>query len=323
MDLSISKYSYINMKIGLLLSGLHYRENPIDNINVAGYIIDFRYYIKNIKTYIYSLGEIETYIVTNDSPILDVLSATYNPVELCIMADTLNRRISKTIKGLELIRDSGKVYDYVCITRLDIYFMKTIILNYSKLNIFSELEQPGWYDDNFYFFPFSLLESFLSLYLTIRNNIDHCSAHKLKLNDINYICNEHKCVQSLTSFKLRHFRKMLSLNDLYTVGTEYKYNKYSISINNTIYIKKGLGVCRAGFTLNMTPGVYYANHKFTSNNVLGEYMHIGNAGYGNHSTIKINIPTIIHFIFDMYEECDIIFNSIEFVNKSQRLFRIK
>ena len=308
------------MKIGLLLCGLHYRENPTDNINVTGYTIDFRYYTKNIKTYIYSLGEIETYIVTNDSPILDVLRATYNPVELCIMADTLNRRISKTIKGLELIRDSGKVYDYVCITRLDIYFIKSIILNYSKLNIFSELEQPGWYDDNFYFFPFSLLESFLSLYLTIRNNIDHCSAHKLKLTDIYYICNEHKCVQSLTSFKLRHFRKMLSLNDLYTVGVEYKYNKYSIRISNTIYIKKELGSCRAGFTLNITPGVYYANHTTTAK---GDYMHIDNAIYGNHSTIKINKPTNIHFIFDMYEECYIIFNSIEFVNKSQRLFRIK
>ena len=161
------------MKIGLLLSGLHYKENPIENINIAHYTIDFRYYIKNIKNYIYSLGEIETYIVTNDSPFLDVLRAAYNPVELCIMEDTLNRRISKTIKGLELIRDSGKVYDYVCITRFDIYFMKTIILNYSKLNIFSELEVPGWYDDNFYFFPFSLLKSFLSIYLTIKNSVDH------------------------------------------------------------------------------------------------------------------------------------------------------
>lgn len=308
------------MKICLLLSGLHYRVNPVDNINIANYTIDFRYYIKNIKTYIYSLGEIDTYIVTNDSLLLDVLSAAYNPVELCIMEDTLNRRISKTIKGLELIRDSGKVYDYVCITRLDIYFMKTITLNYSKLNIFSELEAPGWYDDNFYFLPFSLLESFLSIYLSIRDIKDCCAAHKLKLTDIHYICNEHKCVQSLTSFKLRYFRKMLSLNDLYTVGVEYVYNKYSIRISNTIYIKKELGFCRAGFTINITPGVYYANHITTAKD---EYMHIGNERYGNHSMIKIDKSTTITFIFDMYEECIIVFNSIEFVKKTQRLFRIK
>jgi hypothetical protein len=307
------------MKIGLLLSGLHYKENPIDNINIAHYTIDFRYYIKNIKTYIYSLGEIETYIVTNDSLLLDVLSTAYNPVELCIMEDTLNRRISKTIKGLELIRDSGKVYDYICVTRPDIYFMKTIILNYSKLNIFSELEVPGWYDDNFYFFPFSLLDSFLSIYLTIQDK-DHCAAHKLKFADVHYICNEHKLVQSLSGFKLRYFRKMLSLNDLYTSDVEYKYNKYSIRIGNTIYIKKDLGVCRAGFTLNITPGVYYANHITTAKD---EYMHIGNERYGNHSIIKIDKPTTITFIFDMYEECIIVFNSIEFVKKTQRLFRIK
>ena len=70
------------MKIGLLLSGLHYKENPIDNITAVNYTVDFRYYIKNIKTYIYSLGEIDTYIVTNDSPILGELRAVYNPVEL-------------------------------------------------------------------------------------------------------------------------------------------------------------------------------------------------------------------------------------------------
>jgi hypothetical protein len=315
------------MQICLLLSGLHYRENPVDNINIANYTIDFRYYIKNIKTYIFGLGNIYTYIVTNDSPLIGQLRSVYNPIELCIMEDTPNRRISKTIKGLELIKESGKIYDYICITRFDIYFMKTIILNYSKLNIFSELEVPGWYDDNFYFFPFSLLESFLSIYSTIQNSGDHCAAHKLKFTDIHYICNEHKLVQALSGFKLRYFRKMLSLNDIYTLGTEYKYNKYSIRINNTIYIKKGVGICRAGFMINITPGVYYANHIIIMNGMktvnLGNYMHIGNENYGNHSTIKIDKETTIHFIFDMYEECNIIFNSIEFVKKTQQLFRIK
>ena len=313
------------MKIALLLSGLHYRVNPNNNINVSGYTIDFRYYIKNIKTYVYSLGEIETYIVTNDSPVIDELRSAYNPVELCIVEDTLNRRISKTIKGLDLIKDSGKSYDYVCITRFDIYFMKTIILNYSKLNIFSELEGPGWYDDNFYFFPFSQLDYFISVYSTIKNNIDHCAAHKLKWLDIHYICNERKCVPELTSFKLRHFRKMLSLNDLYTLGVEYKYNKYSIRIGNTIYIKKSAGTCRAGFTINMTPGDYYANHNiYLSNSVLlGEYMNIGNERYGNRSSIKIDKSITISFIFDMHEECDIIINSLDFIKRTQQLFRIK
>jgi hypothetical protein len=313
------------MKIALLLSGLHYRENPIENINISNYTIDFRYYIKNIKTHVYSLGEIETYIVTNDSPILDELRAAYNPIELCTMEDTLNRRISKTIKGLELIRDSGKLYDSICVTRFDIYFMKSIILNDSRLNIFSELEVPGWYDDNFYFFPFSQLESFLSIYLKIKSSKDCCAAHKLKFINVHYIFNESKCVQELTSFKLRYFRKMISLNELYTFGVEYKYNKYSIRISNTIYIKKRVGVCRAGFTLNMTPGDYYANHTISvSNDVkLGEYIHIGNDHYGNHSNIKIKKPTTLYFIFDMHEECDIIINSLEFIKKTQQLFRIK
>jgi hypothetical protein len=241
------------------------------------------------------------------------------------MEDTMNRRISKTIKGLELIKESGNCYDYVCITRFDIYFMKTIVLNYSKLNIFSELERPGWYDDNFYFFPFSLLDSFLSLYLTIQDSNDCCAAHKLKFSDIHYICNEHNHVKQLSSFKLRYFRQMLSLNDIYTIGVEYKYNKYSIRISNTIYIKKGVGMCRAGFMINIMPGVYYVNHKFTTlnNMLLGEYIHIGNERYGNHSTIKLDKTTTITFIFDMYEECNIMFNSIEFVKKTQQLFRIK
>ena len=65
------------MKCALLLSGLHYREYPTENINYKHYTIDYRYYVKNIKTYLFNLGDIDVYAVTNDSPIVHDLVKFY------------------------------------------------------------------------------------------------------------------------------------------------------------------------------------------------------------------------------------------------------
>lgn len=307
------------MKIALILSGLHYNKE----LN-----IDFRYYVRNIKQYLFNLGEIDIYFITkySNDVIIKELRAFYNIKELCFMEDTLNRRISKTIRGLELINDSGIIYDYVCITRPDIYFCKPFSLNYSFLNIFSQLETTKSFDDNFYFFPFSYLPQMIDTYSTLKNIDSPSSAHDLRFNSpIHFICNEHKSVPELSSFKLRFFKKTFSLNYLYTPNITYYYNDYSIGIfDKQIIVSKGVSSVRAGFSLFFEGvGTYKVIHSYTSNSAIYKYLFINNKKYGNNDTFQLLKPTIIHFIFDMNEAIHIVFNSIQFVKQNNLLFKIK
>jgi hypothetical protein len=311
------------MNIALLLSGLHYRESPKDNINYKNYTIDFRYYIQNIKHYLFCLGEIDTYIVTNDSPIISDIHTYYNPIEVCIMEDTLNRRIAKTWCGIKMIEKSDNKYDYICITRFDIYFMKKLELNYEKINVFSQLEISGSIDDNFYFLPISLFSYFISVFETIKDTDNSCSAHHLSFNNIHYICNEKDLVHKLSSFKLRFFKSSFSLNNIYTKGIIYHYSNYWICINNHIQLHKNVGNYKAGFSVLLNTGEYIIKHNYSSNVVITKYILLNETLYGNNSVIMITKPTTIYFVFDMYDELNIIFYSISFVLKSNQLFKIK
>lgn len=317
-------YKWYNiMKCALLLSGLHYRECPKENINYKNYTIDFRYYVENIKQHLLHLGNIDVYAVTNDSPIIHEIDKFYNPFKLCVMNDTLNRRISKTWMGLTLIMESGIVYDYVFITRFDIYFMKPIQINYEKINVFSQLELSGTIDDNFYFVPWSLFTYFMSVYKTISNDDDSCAAHHLQFDNIHYICNEKDFVRNLTSFTLRFFKSSFSLNNIYTDGVTYNYPNYSICINNgKICLHKNAGSSKGGFQLLLNVGEYIVKHSYTSNILIMDYLMLNNKRYGNNSIIHLSAPTNIYFVFDMMGELDIVFHSIAFIKRTHQLFKI-
>lgn len=314
------------MKTAILLSGLHYRLTPRENVTYKNYTIDFRYYVQNIKKYLFSLplGEIHIFAVTNDSDIINELHKYYTITQLSIMDDTPNRRISKTWRGIELIQSSGIIYDYICITRFDIYFMKPITLNYEKINVFSQLETKNTIDDNFYFMPFSLFSYFASVFQTIKDSHDYCATHYLIFDNIKYICNEIDCVHNLSSFKLRFFMTLFSLNNIYTNNITYHYSKYWIHINNNqIHIYKNSGHFKASFCLLLYEGDYIVKHNYTSNIIINKYLLLNNTYYGNNSNISVTKPTNIHFIFDMPEELNIIFHSISFIKRSQQLFKIK
>ena len=304
------------MKIALLLSGLHYNKE----LN-----IDFRYYVKNIKHYLYNLGEIDVYFITKSSTISEEINLYYNNSCIHFMEDTLNRRISKTIKGIEIIHESDINYDYICITRPDIYFTKPLKLNLSSLNIFSQLETIKTIDDNFYFFPFSYLYSFTETYTTIKDSSNCCAAHYLKFNiPIHFICNENKSVQYLSSFKLRFFKKMFSLDDLYTDNITYYYNNYSICVNNNkiILFKKASSI-RVCFMLTLGVGTYKVNHVYNTNFPISKYLLINNEKYGNNNIFNLNKPSIIYFVFDMNEAIHIVFHSIQLNKQNNTLFRLK
>lgn len=295
------------MKVALLLTGLHYRDK-----------IDFRFYVKNIKKYISELGEIDTFLFTNSSPISDQLQM-YNPKYIEYLEDTPNRRISKTLRALEYILEyisnvEFADYECICITRFDIYFMRSIIVNPNELNVFSILEVNRSIDDNFYFFPVSIIHRLIKAYSSISiNNI--IGAHLIKplLEPIHYIYNEKVCVRDLSSFKLRFFPVSFSMEYLYTDNIPYSYNQSTLTISgDIIHFKKPAGEYYSYFYYKLNAGTYNVTYQIKSNISISHFIQVDNLKYNNSFTIFK--PTNVYFMFDTYtQELDIYFKNIQFI----------
>jgi hypothetical protein len=206
-------------KMALLLAGLHYRENYANAISTRGQsvTIDFHKYVENIHEFVIDrfkhMGyEIDIFICTNNSPVLEDLAAMYTPVVCTTLPDTCNRRVSKVFRGLNDIKtycaNNKFSYDLYCITRFDIYFNEPILhLDLSKVNVFSILERSCMMDDNFHLFPHSQFEpvyTWLSRISTRPNKfiLHHNTGVNLPFH---YIKNEHRRVDKLTSFTLHKF----------------------------------------------------------------------------------------------------------------------
>jgi hypothetical protein len=201
------------MKIAILLTGIHYKKNYKGATVEKLVTVDYRNYFKHFKEKIYSffekIGTVDTYISTNDSIHLIDLLNDYKPIKYYVSEDDM---VTKRIKGLELI---PKYYDYVLMTRFDIYFKEDFSnLHINKMNIVSELENKNVCDDNFYFFPIKYLDPFLDIikkkYIT--NTIHspvlfHYLKNDIEKNmDVHYFCNEPgKHVPELSFFELRYY----------------------------------------------------------------------------------------------------------------------
>ena len=241
------------MKIAVLLSGLNYIDVNDTTIQSFSKSLDSRQYTRNIRKYIYEFFTekgyaIDTFICTNESPIVKDILESYNPVRYSFIENTEDRRISKTIEVLRLfidyINETQTSYDMVCLTRLDIYFLEPLLnIDYAKLNIVSKVQvnktaNIELLDDNLYVFPVSILHDIYNIYRTYRNYnvqgsnimggpgvIAHCfeKPFEEKIN-INYIKNEKdKVVSELSTFKLRFFNDLnLIINkNIFTEGVEY------------------------------------------------------------------------------------------------------
>jgi len=228
----------MKQKMAILLSGLHYFEN------YKGSTVDFRNYVKNIKIKIYNYFntkyEIDTFICTNSSILLNDLLKTYNPVQYII--EDHGNLIIKKIKGLQIIQNyshhKNKKYDIILLTRFDIYFMKEFTndnLNLNKLNIVSILESNKVCDDNLFILPNKYLKNFTQLIFqsslhSTESNLIHYLKNKFeRLFEVHYICNEYKLVRELSFFKLRFFENIQFILNEYLFSDNVVYK----SIHNT------------------------------------------------------------------------------------------
>ena len=207
--------SYKNM--ALLFFGLHYYENYLHFTNL-NHTIDFRLYVDNIKSklidYFKTKFEIDTFICTNDSKIKNELIEAYQPKDIFFSNEiSKNVKIIKVFQMMfEYMKKMKKGYEYVILTRLDIYFMKDFLnIDFTKLNLVSILENNNYCDDNFYLIPKKYIPLFYTtLLLTIRNSPENRGIlHTLKnvferIMPVHYLCNENRSVNKLSFFKLRY-----------------------------------------------------------------------------------------------------------------------
>jgi hypothetical protein len=276
------------MKMAVLLSGLNYIDVNDTTIQSVSKSLDSRQYTRNIKKYIYEFFTekgytINTFICTNESPIVKDLLESYNPVRHSFIPNTEDRRISKTIEVLRLLvdymKETNNAYDMVCLTRLDIYFLQPLVnIDYTKLNIISmtlpnKQSKTKLVDDNFYLFPLSILDDIYNIYRTYRNYhfqgsyimggpsiIAHCFKKPFEEKcQIHYIENEEPTlVAEFTSFKLRYFNELnLIINkNIFTEAVEYFSRTRTVKIvihndKNITFTKLANGIFSwFGYTLD-------------------------------------------------------------------------
>jgi hypothetical protein len=251
--------------MAILFSGIHYMDSyhHFTNKNIK---IDYREYIKNIKTKIYGHFEkeytIDTFFSTNNSIYLNDLINTYKPIAYDsneysdLLKDILpNNKINKNnnsykkLKALRLltnhILETNKNYDLILLTRFDIYIVKELTnVDINKFNIVSIVDNEFMCDDNLYIFPIHYLNTFFNIFVTkcivfetlFKLNkppiqysmLGHYLKNDIEKNmQVNYICNDkYNPVHNLTFFKLRFF------NDIDLI-----INKYLFTENVTYYSK--------------------------------------------------------------------------------------
>ena len=197
-----------------------------------------------------------------------------------------------------------------------LFALRELKVDFTALNIFSSLLKEE-IDDNFLFFPFSLLSKVMTAYSSIKVKDDYCGAHKIGklLEPIHYMYDEKVPVNSLTSFKLRFFPKPFLMDLFYTDGVTYSYNNSELTVkSNTINFKKKEGHLFSYFAYNVGVGTYNITYSLKSNIPISNFIQINHnpQRYKNH--IFISAPSIVYFIFDKYiQELDLYFTNIQFI----------
>lgn len=199
-----TNYKLKDKSIAICLFGIHYQDNyrhhRLGNIN-----INFQKYTNNIKNLFKDFKTKDYYIVTNNSPIQNKLYNNYDPK---IILYTQGGRDHKVLTILKYLRDRDDKYDFVAISRIDIFYMIDLYnIDTEKINIISILEKPDLICDNFYLFPYKYLDKMINIFQNIKGYSTHnkIPSHGLrnifqKTMGVNYLKNENTDVWNLTSY---------------------------------------------------------------------------------------------------------------------------
>jgi hypothetical protein len=287
----------IKKNMAICLVGLHFLQNYKHHNDII-VNVNYKEYLNNIKTKIYSYFEkdfhVDTFVCTSMSNKLDELLNDYSVVKYCIEED--HNHIKK-LKVLELLIDyiseTNKQYDVVLMTRFDIYIIDEFTkdnINLDYFNVVSVLEQNCLMDDNLFIFPIEYLISIKNIirdYINIKNDRSsiHWLLNELQKNvNINYIKNEPgSFVAKLSFFKLRYFDNLeLIINrTLFTKNVIYNSNGNTCQIileeENNVYLNKLISstgtYCWFGYIIE-TPGKYNLSFDVYSNKDIIDYDYV-------------------------------------------------
>lgn len=161
------------MKLAVGLFGIHY-EDHLKHWMKWDIKVDYKKSVENFKECIFLDHDVNIYSSTYFSEKVNELIKDYSfrslrlaeidnnyENDLGFNMQKRNRRFKETIK---LILDDNIIYDYVLLTRYDIFFKQKIWdldINYNEINVMYE---GVWgnkiIDDNFYFMPYDKLQFF-------------------------------------------------------------------------------------------------------------------------------------------------------------------
>jgi hypothetical protein len=209
-------------KTAILFFGIHYLENYTrffdHNTNII-YNIDYKNSFYNYKsTLLKFFNNSDIFLSTNDSKNVLELKEDFNCLSCTVNNHYNNSEFrykeaqDKLISGLDLILrhqvENNVFYENIIITRFDLLFMiafENVYIDYSKINVVSDLQDGSILEDNFYIIPGSFLNIFKNI---IRNNPNR---HDLKYQfeqhlGINYLYRENvKWVKDLSFYKVYHY----------------------------------------------------------------------------------------------------------------------
>jgi hypothetical protein len=192
-----------NKTVALCLAGNSYKKNH-NTLYLKNTTINFKTYASNIKFFYKDFKDIDYYLVTNNSEKIDDLKQTYNPTKLILSEKD---KLGKIVEILEYLRDTKNIYDFISISRFDIYYMNDLRnVNLNKMNIMSILEHDDLICDNFYLFPYKFIHVMIDIFKNAtKYTTFHIPSHGLKniIEDkigINYLKNEFVSVQELSSY---------------------------------------------------------------------------------------------------------------------------
>ena len=234
-------------RLALLFFGISYMDNyhhwhPSKPI----YQIDWKCSLDNYKQFLLSYFQkkgyqIDIYFVSNkihESEKKKLLQV-YHPISCEFIDNCSERYYSRNLKFdkvIDLCLTSKKIYDYVCITRFDLIFEKSLescVFHDKGFHVVSQLEKPNLICDNFYYFPFSYLSSFSKL---VKQNINK-SFHKVKkemeqIGPIYYLQNENVKISSLSFYKIY---RVIYTNEVDRIDNHIDINKYSSFLGKNKY----------------------------------------------------------------------------------------
>lgn len=138
------------MRVALLLRGITYKESYRHHTG-AIMKVDYKDNISNVMNQIIeplrAQHEVDLYITTYDSVKKNEVINDFNPKAI-IFLDPNENQVTSTKEGLKLIKQSRNDYDFVIVTRMDLFFLLDLTKVPYDINKFNFIWEENPQEDN-------------------------------------------------------------------------------------------------------------------------------------------------------------------------------